>query len=167
MREGAAGNIGFVDDAPIRIETSDPADAPALLQLQRRCYRSEAALYDDWSLPPLTQSLAELVADYDTHCILAARTGDRLVGSVRARDAAGIVEIGRLAVAPEFQRSGVGSALMAAIERRFPPPTCFELFTGHRSEGNLRLYRRLGYVEHRRQPVSDRLQLVYLRKHVD
>jgi len=38
------------------------------------------------------------------------------------------------------------------------------LFTGHLSEGNLRLYRRLGYAEFRRERVSDHLVLVHLRK---
>ena len=167
MPEVAVGVVSLANGLTVRIDESDTADAAAILDLQRRCFRDEAARYDDWSSPPLTQTLPELIADFATHCILAARAGDRLVASVRARDEAGIVAIGRLVVAPEFRRHGLGSALMAAIEDRFPPPVCFELFTGHRSDGNLRLYRQLGYVEHGRKAVSERLQLVYLRKHVD
>jgi hypothetical protein len=34
-------------------------DAPAILELQRNAYRSEAVLYNDWSIPPLTQTLAQ------------------------------------------------------------------------------------------------------------
>ncbi|HEX5498284.1 MAG TPA: GNAT family N-acetyltransferase, partial [Thermomicrobiales bacterium] len=71
-----------------------------------------------------------------------------------------------LVVDSDMRRRGIGSALMAAIERCFPAPVCFELFTGDRSAGNLRLYQRLGYVEHHRVAASDCVQLVYLRKRV-
>ncbi|MBB2746903.1 UNVERIFIED_ORG: hypothetical protein FHR35_006782, partial [Microbispora rosea subsp. rosea] len=36
--------------------------------------------------------------------------------------------------------------------------------TGHLSEGNLRLYRRLGYRETQRERVQDHLTLVHLRR---
>jgi len=153
-------------DADLRIGDSDVADAPAILALQRLCYRREAERYDDWSLAPLTETLSDLIAAYDRQQILAAWAGSRLVGSVRAQPAGGVVAIGRLVVHPACERHGLGTALMAAIERRFPPPVCFELFTGHRSEGNLRLYHRLGYVEHRRETASADLDLVFLRKRI-
>ena len=152
--------------AEILIEDAAPADAAAILALQRLCYQSEARRYGDRTIPPLTQTLPELRAEFATSVILAARLGERIIGSVRAREEGGCVSIGRLIVHPEYQRRGLGTALMAAIEWRFAPPACFELFTGHRSDGNLQFYRRLGYVEHRREAVSDRLCLVYLRKRV-
>ena len=40
----------------------------------------------------------------------------------------------------------------------------FDLVVGHQSEANLRLYRRLGYRETRRERVHDHLTLVHLRK---
>ncbi|MEU0486815.1 hypothetical protein ABZ260_47595, partial [Streptosporangium sp. NPDC006013] len=40
----------------------------------------------------------------------------------------------------------------------------FDLFTGHLSEGNLRLYRRHGYRETRRERMSDHLTLVHMRR---
>jgi GNAT superfamily N-acetyltransferase len=150
----------------ILIEDAVPADAAAILALQRLCYQTEARRYRDWSIPPLTETLPELRAELATSVVLAARLGERVIGSVRAREEGDCVSIGRLIVHPEFQRRGLGTALMAAIEWRFGPPACFELFTGHRSDGNLQFYRRLGYVEHRREPVSDALCLVYLRKRV-
>lgn len=35
-------------------------DAAAILALQKLAYQSEARLYDDYSLPPLTQTLPEM-----------------------------------------------------------------------------------------------------------
>jgi GNAT superfamily N-acetyltransferase len=99
-------------------------DAPAILELQRQAYQSEALLYNNWSIPPLTQSLTQL--------------RDEFPGAV--------AHIGRLMVAPAAQRRGLGSALLQEIERALPQVRRFELFTGSRSEGNIRLYRAQGYV---------------------
>ncbi|MGW6456514.1 GNAT family N-acetyltransferase, partial [Streptomyces sp. NPDC055078] len=45
-----------------------------------------------------------------------------------------------------------------------PAATRFQLFTGHRSEGNLRLYRSRGYVPVAREQIGPRLTLVTLEK---
>lgn len=54
--------------------------------------------------------------------------------------------------------------MMQEIEGRFGEARRFELFTGHRGEGNLRLYARLGYRVFRRERVSDKLELVHMEK---
>ena len=87
-----------------------------------------------------------------------------MVGSVRARLDGGTCHVGRLVVEPGHERRGIGTKLMAAIEREFPEADRFELFMGHLSEGNLALYRRLGYEETGRRTVSPNLHLVYLSK---
>ena len=140
------------------------SDAEAILRLQRDCYRSEAERYNDWTIPPLTQTLAGLEGEFLSHRILVARLGPAVVGSVRGRHEGGVCHVGRLVVDPASRRQGLGSRLMSAIEGEFPDADCFELFTGHLSDDNLRLYRRLGYAEDHRQAVSPRLTLIYLRK---
>lgn len=144
---------------PLRV-----SEAEDLLGLQVLCYQSEAALYEDHHLAPLRQSLGELLAEYDTHVLLGAFLGAELVGSVRAQLRDGRAHVGRLIVHPRLQGRGLGTRLMHAVEDALPQAAHFELFTGHRSEGNLRLYRRLGYQEVRREAVSPRLTLVYLEK---
>jgi ribosomal protein S18 acetylase RimI-like enzyme len=84
---------------------------------------------------------------------------------VRGRLAGDTCHVGRLAVAPDLQGSGVGTALLRAIEERFPGVPRFELFTGGRSEPNLRLYRRFGYADLPRRP-TDHPDLLYLVKQV-
>ncbi len=148
----------------VTIEPARVRDAEQILKLQYLCYQSEAALYDDDSIPPLTQTLAALLAEYDTHCILAARLGDDVVGSVRGQLIDGTCHIGRLIVHPRLHRRGLGTRLLRAMEDHFSDADCYELFTGHRSEGNVRLYQRLGYTLFREEAVSSRLHLVYLQK---
>jgi ribosomal protein S18 acetylase RimI-like enzyme len=139
-------------------------EAEQILGLQRLSYRTEAALYDDRTLPPLTQTLRELLGQYDDHTVLVARLGEEVVGSVRARLEDGTCYVGRLVVHPRLQRRGLGTRLMREIEASFPAAERYELFTGHLSEGNLRLYRRLGYKELREEEISPALRLVYLEK---
>jgi ribosomal protein S18 acetylase RimI-like enzyme len=153
-----AGPLSF------RIAQATPEDAADILGLQKLAYQSEARLYNDWTLPPLVQTLGSLEGEFATSAVLKALEGDRLVGSVRAREAGGICRIGRLIVDPQFQGRGVGTLLMHDIEAAFPQVRAFQLFTGSRSEGNLRLYERLGYRRDREEVVSGSVTLVHLEK---
>jgi ribosomal protein S18 acetylase RimI-like enzyme len=140
------------------------ADAPAILALQRLAYQSEARLYNDWNLPPLTQTLEQLQEEFRSSTVLKAVVGEALLGSVRARIADGTVHIGRLVVEPAAQRQGIGSALLRGVESVFPSAKRYELFTGSRSEGNIRLYRRNNYVVTHHDVLSSGVTLVFMSK---
>ncbi len=149
------------------ISGATAADAPAILALQQAAYQSEAELYQDWSIPPLTQGLSELQQEIATITVLKASQGSRLVGSVRAvLQEDGSVAIGRLIVDPALQGQGIGSCLMAAIEAAFPTTSRFELFTGSLSQRNISLYERLGYAVYARKQLSPQVELVFLEKRV-
>ena len=139
-------------------------DAEAILSLQKRAYESEAKLYNDWSIPPLTQSLDSLKAEILTGNVLKYSQGGAVIGSVRALLQDGKCEIGRLIVAPEFQGQGIGSSLLAAIEAKFPQARSFELFTGSKSQGNIRLYRRHGYEIVTTKEFSPTVTFVFMSK---
>ena len=150
--------------SPFGVAYATLDDAAGILALQKRAYESEARLYNDWTLPPLTQTLPGLLDEFATSIFLKAVQRDRLVGSVRAREAGGVCLIGRLIVDPDVQGHGVGTMLMRHIESAFPDVRAFELFTGSRSEGNLRLYERLGYRRNREEMLSEGVSLTYLEK---
>lgn len=141
-----------------------PSDAEAILALQRRAYRSEAERYADWGIPPLTQGLAELQEEFDTGAVLKAVTGEIIIGSVRAQMAEGAAHIGKLIVEPAEQRKGIGSALLHTIEASFPSAKRFELFTGSRSEDNIRLYRKHGYEITHEKALSPSVTLLFMSK---
>ena len=153
---------------PQEILVAQPDDAPAILALQKQAYQSEAILYQDWNIPPLTQTLESLRGEFAVSVVLKAvecvHDVSRIVGSVRAHEAAGTCHIGRLVVSPELQGSGIGTRLMRSAEAAFPTAARFELFTGSRSEGNIRLYQRLGYSKVREQLLSPAVTLVFLEK---
>jgi len=139
-------------------------DAEAILSLQKRAFESEARLYNDWSIPPLTQSLDSLKAEILAGGVLKYSQDGAILGSVRALLQDGKCKIGRMMVAPEFQGQGIGSSLLAAIEARFPQARSFELFTGSKSEGNIRLYRRHGYEIVTTKALSPSVTLVFMSK---
>jgi GNAT superfamily N-acetyltransferase len=109
------------------------------------------------------QTLAELRAELVTGRALGLRIDGRLVGAVRTREEAGVLHVNRLTVAPDLQGAEIGSRLLHAAEDGASAPVA-ELFTGHRSAGNLRLYERHGYVERYRERVHEELTLVHLSK---
>jgi GNAT superfamily N-acetyltransferase len=141
-------------------------DAAEILALQRLAYRSEAQIYGDWTLPPLLQTLEEVLEQFRNHVFLKAVIEGSIIGSVRSCMSASTCHIGRLIVHPNWRNQGIGTRLLLVAERMHSDAGRFELFTGSRSSGNLRHYRRLGYKEFRREPLSNQVVLVYLEKRV-
>ncbi|MFO7400261.1 MAG: GNAT family N-acetyltransferase [Actinomycetales bacterium] len=154
-----------VVEAPegVRIMRARPEDAGEILTVQRAAYVTEAQLYGDPFIAPLLESVGQVAEAIATGTVLKAVAGSRIVGAVRGRLTGTTCLVGRLVVAPDRQRQGIGSALLTALHESVPEAAAFDLFTGHLSEGNLRLYRRLGYRETRRERVADHLTLVHLR----
>jgi ribosomal protein S18 acetylase RimI-like enzyme len=153
----------------VTISTADQGDAEKILKLQYLCYQSEAELYGDYSIEPLTQTFEALRAELAQGCVLVARLGDEVVGSVRGVvDDDGTARIAKLIVHPRMQRHGLGGRLLHAVEERLSAESeakRYRLFTGHRSDLNLRLYRKLGYEQvGDAEPVTRRLSLVTMEK---
>jgi GNAT superfamily N-acetyltransferase len=146
---------------PIRID-----DAGEVLTLQRAAFVQEAQVYGSPDTPPLTQTLEELRAELAENLGVVALREGRIVGALRARADGGMLLIGRIAVAPDQQGAGVGSALLEAAEARGRDAGCreAELFTGSLSTPNIELYEHLGYVESERVPTAPGFAEVYLRK---
>jgi ribosomal protein S18 acetylase RimI-like enzyme len=154
----------------VSIRPAVVADAPAILAIQRRAYASEAERYGDWSIPPLVERVDEVEGTIRETIVLVAESGGKVVGAVRGRIADGMCHVGRLIVEPSHHRRGIGTKLMAALEAAVDeastaaPVERFELFTGERSAGNIRLYERLGYRRLRTAVLTDSVTLVFLEK---
>jgi ribosomal protein S18 acetylase RimI-like enzyme len=138
----------------VTIAVATEQDAEQIFRLQYLCFQGEAALYGNYRIDPLVQSLDSV--------------GDEVVGSVRgALDADGTAAIGKLCVHPRLQGHGIGARLLRAAESALAGErgaTKFRLSAGHRSEGNLRLYRRVGYETVGTSQGRDGVPMVVLEK---
>jgi len=147
-----------------QILRADIIDASEILELQKLAYQSEAALYNDWAIPPLTQSLDEIKKEFGEKIFLKVSDSGKIIGSVRTLIHDGTCNVGRLIVHPGFQRMGIGTRLLLAVEAEFPSVKRFELFTGSRSAANIRLYDKLGYKIFRTDRLSLQVELVFMEK---
>lgn len=149
----------------VHIGQLTPGHAGEALTVQRAAYVTEAQLYDAPRIPPLTETLDELRADLAETLAIGAWLGTRLAGCVRGRVADDRMEVARFVVAPDLQGRGIGRALLSAVEAAAPPPVqTLWLVTGVRSEGNLRLYGKAGYVTVGETTDSAGVSLVVLEK---
>ena len=139
-------------------------DSEEILALQKLAFAAEARLYGEENVQPLRQTLLSMQEDIRQQVVLKAMSGARIVGSVRAKLSGETCEVGRLVTHPDFQRRGIGTALLHAIETHFPKAECFELFTAENSAPNIRLYERSGYRCVFTREFSPGFGFVYMRK---
>ncbi len=145
------------------VDIASKSDFEEILNLQKLAYKSEAAIYNDYGIAPLTQNLQGLQEEAKSSITLKVVEDRKIVGSVRAFEKNGTCYIGKLIVDPDYSNRGIGKKLMGAIEKCFKGVR-YELFTGHLSEKNLAFYQKLGYKKHETKKVTEDLQLVYMQK---
>ncbi|MFJ4692482.1 GNAT family N-acetyltransferase [Streptomyces sp. NPDC088766] len=153
------------------ISVGTEQDAEQIFRLQYLCFQGEAALYGNYRIAPLVQTLDSVRQELASDCVYVARLGEEVVGSVRGTVTEdGAASIGRLCVHPRLQGHGIGARLLRAAESALAEErgaTRFRLFTGHRSESNLRLYRRVGYRTVGTSQGSDGVPMIVLEKSAD
>ncbi len=150
----------------VLVQTADREDLPAILSLQKLAYQSEAQLVNDFTIQPLTQTLDELREEFASGVVLKAvdeETPNEVIGSVRGKVSDGTLYVGKLIVHPSRQNQGLGTRLLRELESLYPHLR-YELFTSTKSMKNLYIYTKNGYLEFRREELSDNLALVFLEK---
>lgn len=141
-------------------------DAAVILAIQREAYISEAKLHDDFNIPPLTQTLAELKAEFGQKRIVKILVDGEVVASGQARLFNSTCQIGRMAVKPHLKGRGIGSTLLTALESSFKEAKRIELFTGINSAANLAMYKRKGYEPFKQDKLGDTI-VVFLEKSLE
>ena len=150
----------------MQVEKAIKEDLLEILNLQKLAFQAQVEIYDDYSIPPLIQTEEEIKNDFMNHVYLKVVINGRIVGSVRGCKEGDTCHVGRLIVHPSFQNQGIGTKLMKAIEQSFKDIKRCELFTGHKSEKNIYIYKKLGYQEFKVEPVHEKLTHIYFEKKV-
>ncbi len=147
------------------VKKAEYGDLKEILRLQYLAYQSEAALFGTNDIPPLKQTLNEIIEEYKSGIILKMVSDDgAIIGSVRAKENKGTVSVGKLMVHPNHRCRGYGTRLLNEIENHFPEKR-YELFTSTKSLDNIRLYQRNGYAVFDEKAVRDELVFVYMEKY--
>ena len=148
----------------MNIQPALQQDLPEILAVQREAFEAEAQLVNDWNIPPLTQTLDELTNDWRKGIMLKAVNEDGIiVGTVRGHNAPDGFYIGRLAVLPQWQGRGMGTALLEAIIA-IAEACRLVLFTSTKSERNLRLYEKFGFTHFKKSTTATGVPLIWLEK---
>jgi ribosomal protein S18 acetylase RimI-like enzyme len=152
-----------MSEAALRRATA--ADADKLTMLARAAYARHVAVIGREPMP-MTADWAKLLSEQEIWIVDGPT--DEMMASLALEVQADHVMVWSVAVAPAHQQRGLGRRLMAFAEtraRELQRPE-LRLFTNARMEGNIALYRRLGYSETRREDLADRV-LVHMSKAVD
>ena len=158
------GKTGKASENGVVIVPMRPSDAPLVWSIQTAAFEVESARYGGVRLPPLQETPVE-IADWldDTHLGLVAKANNLVVGSIRIVVEGNVLHLMRLSVALDWQRQGIGAALLATAEGIRPAQQA-RLFTGNLSAPGLALYHRAGYREVGRELDGDQIELVHLVK---
>ena len=163
----------------LEIERAQFADAEEVLALQKLAYRSEAEINNDFTIQPLTQTGEETAEDIKKQTVLKVsavngkngsntlKAAKKIIASVRGYQEKDSCFIGKLIVHPEYQNMGIGSELLGIIEKHFSCAARYELFTGGKSAGNIRLYERSGYKPIKIKKINENFNLVFMEKRAD
>ena len=150
----------------MKIEKANVEDLLEIFNLQKLAFQIQAEIYNDYTIPPLIQTYEEIQTDFLSHIYLKAMINEKIVGSVRGSKEGETCHIGRLIVHPDFQNKGIGKKLMSEIESYFKGIERYELFTGHKSEKNIYLYKKLGYKVFKIEPINENLKHIYFEKYI-
>ncbi len=149
--QALAGGVDQMIIAPAAAE-----DLPEILALQKIAFKSEAEIYNDFSMAPLRQSMTDIQTDFQKMVFFKAVINGKIVGSARGwlDKESGTGHVGRLVVHPYFHGRGLGHKMLLAVETALAASQRFEVFTGHKSKRNIQFFERCGYKPFRQEKVG-------------
>lgn len=146
------------------ITLAKTTDAPDILTLQKLAFAIEAERYNKPDIPPLVESLADLLPLFESRIIYKLEIDGRILGAVNIKIEDITGHIGRLIVHPYNQNQGFGKQLMAHVEKEHANLARFELFTGYRSHKNISFYQQQKYTIFKTIMLEDDFGFVYMEK---
>ncbi|MFA9428838.1 GNAT family N-acetyltransferase [Egicoccus sp. AB-alg2] len=144
-----------------RLRHDAPEVAARLVDLQRLAYAQEAALVGSSAIPPLHETVAELIAADLVVLGIEDATGPVAALGYRVRDT--VLDIDRLAVRPDRARQGLGRRLVGFVLAVVPHRRA-EVATGAANLPARRLYESLGFVVTGETEPVPGLRVVHYRR---
>jgi GNAT superfamily N-acetyltransferase len=138
------------------LDLAESATAADVLEIQHAAYRVEADLIGFGEIPPLHESLDELVAFPFTWLGIRGADG-RVTAALAYIETHGEIDIHRLVVAPSRFRHGLASALVGALDGR----ARIVVSTGSANLPAHRFYESLGFSPIRSEMIHPDLSITH------
>lgn len=145
----------------ISIRKATPGDAEAIARLTNAAYAKYVPLMGR-KPQPMTADYQQILAK---HPVWIVWVDEQPAGVLVLMHEPESLLIYSVAIAPEYQKRGLGRQLLARAETeaRQAGYDSIRLFTNALMQSNIALYTRLGYVEIRREPFGE-LTIVHMCK---
>ncbi|MED4783561.1 GNAT family N-acetyltransferase [Brevibacillus choshinensis] len=147
----------------IRVFPTTSQDAATRMwQLQQAAYRVEAELIGWSDLPPLRETVEELMGSEET--FIAYVEEGELAGALSFQRMGDQLDIHKMIVDPKHFRKGIARQLLLHLETIYPDVKTIVVSTGARNEPAVQLYLRQGYESTGTKEVAPGLELAFFRK---
>jgi ribosomal protein S18 acetylase RimI-like enzyme len=160
-----SNKIDIKDDLIISQANSD--DMGTILDVQKKAFITEAELYGNYNINPITQTLEDLIIECKDKIVLKATIDNKIVGTIRANKCEEGCWINKLAVLPEYRGLGIGNDLLNNVQEYFLDTKKFILGTGVKSTFNIKLYEKNGFRIIREISTPDEINMVIMEKTIE
>lgn len=138
--------------------------AETVLELQRQSYKVEAEYIGTDAIPPLRESLEELI-----HCgevFVGFYDNGELAGVISYKIDSNVLDIHRVMVHPKHFRKGIARKLIEYLEVTNGLCQEFIVSTGTKNSPATKLYLDLGFEKIKEQFVEPKIQISHFRKKI-
>ncbi len=142
--------------------TSSMDAAKQMWQLQQAAYRVEAELIGWAELPPLRETVEELMESDETY--IAYLEEGELAGALSYKKINSQLDIHKMIVNPRHFRKGIARQLLNHLENSHTDVNTIFVSTGARNEPAVQLYLRQGYEWTDTKEVAPGLELAFFQK---
>lgn len=149
------------------ISKANSDDLEIILDVQKKAFITEAELYGNYNISPITQTLDDLIIECEDKIVLKATIDNKIVGTIRANTCEDGCWINKLAVIPEYRGLGIGVDLLYNIEEYFPDTKKFILGTGAKSTFNIQLYEKIGFRIIKEISTPEKINMVIMEKTIE
>lgn len=148
----------------MKIVKATESDILELYRLQLLTFESEAEMIASRLIPALMESEADYSGTFNQwHTYKMVDDAGKIIGGIRYQYDAGVVEVGRLMVHPDYRQQGLARKLLAFVDEQCSQDRRV-LYTCTKSWINIKLYTKMGYKAVREIQDETGLSFVYMEK---
>ena len=148
----------------MKIVKATESDILELYRLQLLTFESEAEMIASRLIPALMESEADYSGTFNQwHTYKMVDDAGKIIGGIRYQYDAGVVEVGRLMVHPNYRQQGLARKLLVFVDEQCSQDRRV-LYTCTKSWINIKLYTKMGYKAVREIQDDTGLSFVYMEK---